>query len=132
MKVWLFTGGITAVSNGAYLVTCANGIAIPRSNTIQMCIVMHSPLRSQNNDDVSAEFEITTIDDESRRSRDNYRAAFLEYIDAFVHARFSPRLEPERILVPIVGIGTENRINQPLRHEESETNDEYRDQEDNF
>jgi len=125
----LFTGRITAGANGAYLVTSVYNNAIPDTDTAKMCIVMHSPLWSQNNHNVSAQFNLATIDDKARRSREDFRAAFLEYVDALVHTRISPRFEPEGIFMPIVEIGAGNRVNQALRYEETETDDERRDPE---
>lgn len=124
--MWRFTGRIPARTNGAYLITRDDSIPISHGDTVHMGIVMHSPLRSQNDYDIAAQIELATVYDNARRGRNDRGTARFEYVDTLVNAGFAPWFEPERILMPVVGIGAMYRINQTLRHKKDEANDKSR------
>jgi len=125
----LFAGRITARTYRAYFVARAYKPAIQHIDTVQMCIVMHSPLRTQNNDNIAAECEVPTIYHDAGRGGDNARTALFKYVDSLMDAGVSPGLEPEGISMPIIGIGAYNRVHEALRHEESVTDNKRNDPE---
>ena len=101
MQMWRFTFCVAAITHATNNVALASKIKRFGVNCVEVRIIMNAPFWPQHRHYIAAHINVASVNHQAIAATNHARAFWGEYINAFMHPRFSPRRKPKIFRVPV-------------------------------